>query len=336
MSLTCRRATSQQNDEEKQKNNVAWSSAEHNIKANKADVLVIFDCCHAGGFGGFGHRAAKKTPFQCIAACGPFELTKKPGETSFTSALIWALEKLRPLHDFTSIALLAKIKEYPHLPKGQKPDLLRRDEENDALVWIAPQKREKNESVPTKSEHRNPSHEYFDLRFNYYRRVEKRDAEMLAKTLSKLVRDNGDFHAKHIVLLDKTSAHSKAVRGFTSGISNKKRKRSSNNIHQPSTDLSTDVVVPSYSDIPPDTVIESRSRDNLLVVSLTYSVASRTIKRVRMADLIAEPVEPQNALFHFRMALHFTLQNMKSQIGRFADRVRIQSSIHREIMLITD
>jgi hypothetical protein len=161
-------------------------------------VLVIFDCCSAGGFGGHGFRALRQPPFQCIAACGSMEVTPRPGPNSFTSALIWALKELRPDHHFTSIALLDKIRNYDTLPKDQHVSLLRRDEHNDELVWIAPRTPENNDSGSTESERRNPSHEYMDLRLNFYRRIEKKDAEMVARCLSKLIHENPDFQAKHI------------------------------------------------------------------------------------------------------------------------------------------
>lgn len=51
-------------------------------------------------------------------------------------------------------------------------------------------------------------------------------------------------------------------------------------------------------------------------------------KRKRQADthyaVHVEPPEPQNALYHFRMALHYSLQNVRFRIGRFADRVRMK------------
>ena len=325
--LKIKRTTAQQTPEEKQRNNVAWSSAEHNIKANGADVLVIFDCCSAGGFGGYGLRAPKQTPFQCIAACGSFERTPKPGPTSFTSALIWALEELRPHHPFTSRTLLDKIKDYDLLPKTQLPTLLRRDEYNDGLVWIAPQRLRKNEPVPNKSERRNPNHEYLDLRFNFYRRVKPNDAEMVAKCLSKLIHENRDFQAKHIVLLDKTSAHHKAVRNFASNL-HKKRKRSTTSLNQSPTTRDPDLASALYTEELSDPPIGGKRWtvalcSHSLMLFQKDQLLPRNLKRLRSADLPVEPSEPQNAFYHFRMALHCSLQSVRTQIGRFADRVRI-------------
>ena len=61
--------------------------------------------------------------FEFLAACGPTASTKPPGEDSFTSALIYALDKLveeRPGGRFSTIELLQVIQdEAPHFPKDQ-------------------------------------------------------------------------------------------------------------------------------------------------------------------------------------------------------------------------
>ncbi|KAH7063889.1 hypothetical protein BKA63DRAFT_572767 [Paraphoma chrysanthemicola] len=301
--------TKQQSAVEKVLNSVAWSSAEHNIKAKRADVLVIFDCCHAGGFGGYDARAARQTPFQCIAACGASQRTPKPGTTSFTSALIWALEEMRPHAPFTSIALLHKIREYNQLPDSQDPTLLKRDEYNDSMVWIAPQRMKKSGPTSTKSERRDPSHEYFDLRFNFYRRVYKSDAERVAKCLSRLIHHDKDFEAKHIVLLDKTSMHSKAIRSLASPVHKKRKRSTTSSLNlSPMAPESPNALIQYHGELPEVTI------DDALVV--------RPSKRLRSTDIQMEPAEPQNAFYHLRMALHCSLQNVTSQIGRIADHIR--------------
>ena len=69
--------------------------------------------------------------FEYIAATEHDERTAVPGKDSFTSALIWALERLREEKSegrFTTDQLLAKIKnEAPDFPKQQHPMLVRRE-----------------------------------------------------------------------------------------------------------------------------------------------------------------------------------------------------------------
>jgi len=201
-----RRRTSQRTQDKKHRDRIAWSGAESCIKGLYADVLVIFDCCAAGGFG--GHQARSPNPnFEFIAACGVKERTRHPSKHSFTSALMWSLKELRDQSPFTSIAMVDKIKTYEHLPAEQTPMLLRRDQYADGVVWLAPLKRGEGPEPEdiAKSEHRDPRHEYIDLRFNFYRRVELEDASNLARQLSQLVNNEKTFAAKHITLLDISS-----------------------------------------------------------------------------------------------------------------------------------
>jgi hypothetical protein len=220
--LTCRR-TNRQHSESEKRNCIAWSGAESNITDSAADVLVIFDCCEAAGIGGKKVRSSRAS-FEFIAACGETERTKRPGKTSFTSALMWSLEKLRNEAPFTSITLVDTIKTYKHLLKTQHPELLRRDKFADNLVWIAPLISGPQPEAIAKSEHRNPRHEYIDLRFNFYRRVEPHDAENLAKHLSRLVNNEEAFAAKHISLLDISSTFSKAITVWRKSSTSSKRK----------------------------------------------------------------------------------------------------------------
>ncbi|KAF2186442.1 hypothetical protein K469DRAFT_686852 [Zopfia rhizophila CBS 207.26] len=302
-------STAQQTENERQRNSIAWSGAENNITGTKADVLVIFDCCEAGGFGGYKMRSSKPN-FEFIAACGVKEKAVRPGKKSFTSALMWALEKLRHEHPFTSISLVEKIRTYPHRPKGQNPELLRRDEFADGLVWIAPLNvhSPESESAP-KSERRDPKHEYLDLRFNFYRRVEIEDAKNLARHLSRLVNHEETFGAKHITLLDKASILSKAIANFRRGSSYNKRKRSASSISGTlfsSQTIYSQEVITEPMEIPPPEAKRPRFIQPLSVSAPTSSTSP----------------QPQGASYHFRMFLDCSLQSATSQIGRFADWVR--------------
>lgn len=66
--------------------------------------------------------------FESVAATKAMESTPAPGKTSFTSALIWALEVLVESGEaFTTEELLKAItNEAPHLPKNQTPVLFDR------------------------------------------------------------------------------------------------------------------------------------------------------------------------------------------------------------------
>jgi hypothetical protein len=212
--------TSAQQTEKERKNNVAWKGAENCIRASESDVLVIFDCCAAGGFGGVdASMRSGPLPFQCLAACRHSERTRAPGKQSFTSALIWALKDIQreTPGQFTSNNLLAKVKEYEHLPSNQEPQLLKRDVYNTGLIWLGPL------NLQAQAEYRNPTHEYIDLRLNFYNRVEQDDVKCVARHLSKLIQDDNTFNVKHVVLLNKTSTFYFAAAAFSQGIDRRRK-----------------------------------------------------------------------------------------------------------------
>jgi hypothetical protein len=189
-------------EEEKLEMRVAWTSSEHNITDSKADVLVIFDCCEAASVGGSLSRGPNPN-FEYIVACGEKKLTRKPGPKSFTSALIWSLEELSESGPFTSSDLVSKTKKYPKLPKGQTPQLRKKAGSN-GYIWLAPIGRSFEPAAVANSILREADHEFIDLRFDYYQKVNVEDAEYLAQRLSTLVNSDERF-AKYITLLNVSS-----------------------------------------------------------------------------------------------------------------------------------
>ncbi|RDW82288.1 hypothetical protein BP6252_03400 [Coleophoma cylindrospora] len=103
---------------------IVWNSAEHNIKATKSDVLLIFDCCYAGALDQNVRSNATRRAFEFLAATSANSTTRRPGERSFTTALIWALEHLvEKGKRFPTQELLSKILEAPNFPTEQVPRL---------------------------------------------------------------------------------------------------------------------------------------------------------------------------------------------------------------------
>ena len=72
--------------------------------------------------------------FEYLGAAEAMEVTPLPGDTSFTSALIWALERLlatKPEGRFTTSELLAEIRDNaPHFPQEQHPVMRDRESGN--------------------------------------------------------------------------------------------------------------------------------------------------------------------------------------------------------------
>jgi hypothetical protein len=109
---------------------IVWNEAERLIhNSSRPDVLLILDCCHAGRLLNMRNRPQwSERIFEFLGATGPDGTTPLPGKESFTSALIWALEKLADEGTrFMSSELLEKILEAPDFHRdGQVPCMSQR------------------------------------------------------------------------------------------------------------------------------------------------------------------------------------------------------------------
>ena len=116
---------------------VLWEEVEHQLERAHADLLVIFDCCHAGLLANDDPRGPPPTRiFEFLGATLHNKKALGPGESSFTSALVWALEQLVHEPDgFTTSQLRAKVRKAPNFersrqepvwsPRGRNPSLFR-------------------------------------------------------------------------------------------------------------------------------------------------------------------------------------------------------------------
>jgi hypothetical protein len=188
-----------------------WDEAEMIIKRTQGDVLVIFDCCHAGVL-------AKKTRsisdrnFEFLAACGSDGVTEMPGDNSFTSALIWALKVLvKSKSPFSTQQLLRKInKEAPKFPQHQLALIEERGEDETScyrklVLAPLPKQGEKVETtLPSEKEQPKPKiKHYLDLRFFYEQPPTKDEIQYLAQNLKDMIKRR-KITARHIGWLKMT------------------------------------------------------------------------------------------------------------------------------------
>lgn len=85
----------------------------------------------------FVTRKVKSVAIEYFAACGESQTTNAPGPQSFTSALIWALQRLRTEERFQTTKLLQKIKDAPDFPRAQYPLLSSANSGNDRITIAA-------------------------------------------------------------------------------------------------------------------------------------------------------------------------------------------------------
>ena len=115
---------------------IQWNTVEGALQSTDADVFEIFDCCYAGNFRSneFSTRI-----FEYLAATSSGNVTKSPGRSSFTSALIWALKEFaRRSEKFTTSELTNKIREAPYFPKEQVPTLCERNAASSLRIVLTP------------------------------------------------------------------------------------------------------------------------------------------------------------------------------------------------------
>jgi hypothetical protein len=118
-----------------------------------------------------------------------------PGPDSFTSALIWALERLvKDRVAFSTLELQSKIVQAPKFPEGQIPHLCERDEPCARRLVLAPlpkstENRSDAEFANADDRHEETENEFLDLRFFYKRRPDVEELTGLANGLKGLIED---------------------------------------------------------------------------------------------------------------------------------------------------
>jgi hypothetical protein len=176
---SCRRVTETASWGHKH-NKVAWDLSERILEGADGDVLGIFDCCHAG------HLSQFRSPlrFEYLGACASDQVTNPPGPRSFTSALIWALKKLKSEGPFSTSALQRKIKDAPDYPKNQYPHLGPRLGSATDYIMIAPHE-EDGPGNQVHNEQQSPAIcDSFDLRI-YVRDMNDQVIKAWAKAMNR-------------------------------------------------------------------------------------------------------------------------------------------------------
>ena len=179
-------------------NSVIWNNTESNLRDIESDVLQIFDCCYAGTL---GTRGGSGQAFEYLAATGADDTTPRPGPSSFTSALIWALKEfVRDGGRFTTGHLSEKILKAPGFPKGQKPVLSRRQETERIVLHPLSAAGTPPATLNSNGTIRNdtPGQDVVTLKFIFETRPSVQDIKNLGKDLNNVVHSN-QLHVHRIM-----------------------------------------------------------------------------------------------------------------------------------------
>ncbi|KAF2233663.1 hypothetical protein EV356DRAFT_577271 [Viridothelium virens] len=191
-------------------NTLVWNNAEKGLQGKNADILLIFDCCHAGLL----RMDRGYHTFEFLGACEKGETTPPPGYTSFTRALIWALKRMAEEHPqgFSTMQLKNRISNYEHFDTNKEQHIslsLRERLTSRRHVFITP-RTSTSSSVPNETQtqestdHSTPG-EWLDFRlyFNRYQSLE--DIHKLADDFTGFVWDHRDQELHEVELENKSS-----------------------------------------------------------------------------------------------------------------------------------
>ncbi|KAF4636285.1 hypothetical protein G7Y89_g1792 [Cudoniella acicularis] len=174
---------------------VVWNSAEAIINSTQGDVLVIFDCCHAGELDQNVRSNVGVRAFEFMAATSANSTTRQPGKNSFTTALIWALKELADTGErFLTQEVITAIMRAPNFPKDQSPRLIDRGRACIRKIALTPLNAS-NESVSSNAQEEIPEggfREDLSIRFVFSKSVSEKMVRDLASGLRRLISD-GDF-----------------------------------------------------------------------------------------------------------------------------------------------
>lgn len=133
--------------------------------------------------------------FEYLAAT-KLDLTRAPGDDSFTSALIYALETLVEDGRFTTVDLLKKINDAPKFPKDQDPVLSNRNRNNTAsagriMLHPLPEAGSRTQT-PIKEETIEDSarRQVLTLNFEFDEKPTAKQTELLAEDINEMFERN--------------------------------------------------------------------------------------------------------------------------------------------------
>ena len=134
--------------------------------------------------------------FEYLGAAGAKETTKIPGEDSFTSALIWALETLvkrQPEGRFTTSDLANEITKHKDFPRDQKPVLYERQIMGayGGRIMLQPLQNSESEPQTPSKDNANPGNRHtVSLHWEFSRKPSKYDIERLGHEVNDLLERN--------------------------------------------------------------------------------------------------------------------------------------------------
>lgn len=194
---------------------IEWNEVEHSLSKATSDVLVIFDCCHAGLLCRPAFRGHRRS-FYYVAACKGDQVTRSSGKRSFTKAMIWALEELAGNPRFTVTKLISTLMKYEHFPRDHQEPVIypSRFGPGDHEIWIIPTPRDRAKGATAPVQDHSPNipttTDILDLRFHFTDHATSSHIHDTAVVLKDLLNSNKHLYFHRISFVD----HSSFVEGL--------------------------------------------------------------------------------------------------------------------------
>lgn len=232
-----------ENDQRQRLDLLVWNKTEQLLADADADVFEIFDCCYAGNL---CLTRGQPRLFEFLAATKEMATTKVPGEDSFTSALIYALEALvEEKGMFTTVELLRKIMSHaPNFPSDQIPVLSeRRDDAQAGRIMLHPLHRNQEDGSRTAISSEETSNldalkrHTVTFHFDFANKPPSTDIEILGRHLNQIF-ERSTLGVNRVRWGGmKRSAAARAVGSFQAGL--QRSRRASMKRHQAALDMAT-------------------------------------------------------------------------------------------------
>lgn len=198
--------------DEEDNHSIDWTEVERVFVKTKADVFVIFDCCHAGLLCKPAYRDNSRC-FQYLGACAANERTKRAGEASFTAAITYAFNELATRPGFSVNELVTLVQKAPHFPRTQQhPQLYGgRFEPSIEYIYMAPTPINGESASPPQGEYRDEAiaktkaYEFLDLRFFFEKKVTEEQLKDVARELRHVLHHQRKFDCLKVSLVRKAS-----------------------------------------------------------------------------------------------------------------------------------
>lgn len=190
-------------EKEKDRVSVDWNESEHIIQDTDADILLIIDCCDSGTL--VPRQRPRSRKFELLAACGHDRTTSYPGEFSFTSALIWAMENLAKEDPFSTCKLRLKIKEAPKFAENSPfaenqpqdpvlcslcPSSSRLASEEHIMLEVLGQNKDSSCKTLGMSRADDKQGDYADFRFHFPERFDEDRLKKIAREMKRIMAEN--------------------------------------------------------------------------------------------------------------------------------------------------